>query len=209
MKFTKILITSAILAFSSSSFSEIYFGASAGQSSSTGGDSASDSSYFWYTNVESESSDSTDHAFSIYSGYNFSSLNNNLAIEAGWVSLGESNLTAAGQDFSPGGDGKRSLDITNKTEAITLSVIGKKSIANQLKLFGKLGVSAWDITGDLDGVVNDAAGNQTGSTTRSVSDSGNDIVIGFGLEYQYLTVQFERFKIGESNTNFISVGAKI
>ncbi|MBV1870495.1 MAG: hypothetical protein KUG76_06270, partial [Gammaproteobacteria bacterium] len=68
---------------------------------------------------------------------------------------------------------------------------------------------SWDVSGKVDGVVYNSSGSQVGSTAFNGSDSGTDIYFGLGLEYKFMRLQFDRYKIGESNTNFISIGAKI
>ena len=208
-KYKEIFFTGALLVMSSNAFSDMYFGASLGKSSSSDLGSASNYSFYYYTSVESELSDTEDNAFSIFTGYDFKLAENEFAVEAGWVDLGESSLETIGQDFGVAGDGTRTLNVVAEAEAISISFIGKKSVAKGLSLFGRLGGSSWDVSGKVDGVVYNSSGSQVGSTAFNGSDSGTDIYFGLGLEYKFMRLQFDRYKIGESNTNFISIGAKI
>ena len=103
-KYKEIFFASTLLAMSSNAFSEMYFGASLGKSSSSDVGSASDYSFYYYTSVESELSDTEDNAFSIFTGYDFKLAENEFAVEAGWVDLGENSLEAIGQDSSTAGE---------------------------------------------------------------------------------------------------------
>lgn len=208
-KYKVIIFASTFLVLSGNAFSGMYFGASLGKSNSSDAGSASDYYYFLYTNVETELSETEDRAFSIFTGYDFELLENQFAIELGWIDLGENTLEALGQDSPIAGDGKRTLDVRTEAEAINISFIGKKNVVKDLSLFGKLGVSSWDVSGRLDGVVYNSSGDQVGSTSFSGSDSGTDIFFGFGLEYKFILFQLERYKIGDSNTSYVSIGAKI
>ena len=204
-----ILMLISLLVYPTTSFSAIYFGAAVGQSSSEDKTSASDLTWFNYTNVDSESLDTKDTAFSIFGGYDFKIYENDFAVEVGWVDFGKNSLSASGQDFLPGGTGRRTVDVISEAEAITLSLIGKKNIMKEMIVFGKLGVSAWDISEKIKGSVSDSSGNPTGSTSQSASDRGYDIFYGIGIGYSNFMIQFDRYKMGGSNTNYISLGFRI
>ncbi len=210
MKSTKKTIATAIILFlpSVGFCSGLYFGGAAGTSNSGDAGSASELSYFTYTNVTQESSDTKDTALSVYMGYEFDFPGFVLGAEAGWIDFGENRLSAEGQDFLPGGDGRRTVDVSADADAITLSLLAKKEVADGFRVFGRLGISAWDVTGQLNGTVYDSLGSQTGSTSRSVSDSGTDPYFGIGVEYKFMRIGFDRYTINDTDTDFLYIGIK-
>lgn len=204
-----ILMLVSLLVYPATSFSGMYFGATVGQSHSEDDISASDLTWFTYTNIESTSSDLKDTAFSIFIGYDFKIYDNDFAVEVGWVDFGENTLSASGQDLPSGGGGKRTGNLNTESEAITLSLIGKKNIMKEMLVFGKLGVSAWDISAKLEGTASDPSGNPIGAISQSASDSGYDIFVGIGVGYGNFMIQFERYKMDASNINYISLGFRM
>jgi hypothetical protein len=207
-KASLILILVSLLAHPASSFADMYFGATVGQSSSEKM-STSGLSYFNYTNIDTESSDTSDTAFSIFAGYDFKIYDNDFAVEVGWVDFGKNSLSASGQDFLPGGTGRRAATVVKETNAITLSMVGKKKVVKDLFAFGKLGLSAWDASSKFRGTVTDSSGNLSGSTSQTSSDNGYDVFLGVGVGYGNVMIQFERYRMNESDINYISLGFKI
>ncbi|MGA1790186.1 MAG: outer membrane beta-barrel protein [bacterium] len=205
----KLIFTANILLLSSKAFcSGLYFGAAVGQSHSQDAGSASDLIWFIYTNINTESSDTKDTAFSAYFGYEFDFNEMCVGVEAGWIDFGENTLYAEGQDFSPGGDGKRTANITAEADAITVSAQLKKAVVNDLSLFGRIGLSSWDVSCTLYGETYNALGDKTGSIFDSGSESGTDLYFGIGLEYKFIRVEFDRYKINETDTDYVSIGIK-
>jgi hypothetical protein len=115
----------------SSLSSKLYFGASLG--------------YANYKEVDDSSA-----AYGLFGGYH---INEVLAVDVGWSSLGEATENSVSADVS----------------VFHLGLLGKIPMRTDLTLFGKLGLANWDY--DLSG------------TTPSGSDSDVDAFIGLGADY--------------------------
>lgn len=205
---TKPILTVILLILSTKVLcSGLYFGASVGQSDSedTG---STDLSWFNYTNINSESSDTKDTALSLYFGYEFDFTEFSIGVEAGWIDFGENTFFSEGQDFSPGGDGKRTANVSAEADALTVSAQAKKKVTKDISLFGRFGISSWNVSGTIEGEVFNALGGLTGSTSNSVSDSGTDPYFGFGLEYKFLRFETGRYQMGETDTDYLTLGIR-
>lgn len=209
MTFTKKLFTSLyMLALPLTGFgNELYFGGSLGQSRSEDA-SASELSYFAYTNVTSEASDTEDFAYSVFFGYTFDFTDFSLATEVGYVDFGENTLVAEGNDFAVAGDGTRTVNFSAEAESLSVSLIALKELQDDFSVFGRLGVSQWDVSGQLNGQVFNSSGAQTGFTSQSASEDGTDLYLGFGLEYKFIRVGFDRYEVNDSTTNYLYAGVK-
>ena len=87
----------------------------------------------------------TDTGLKLFGGYNF---NSNLGVEVAYVDLGEYR----------GG--------TFEQDGISVEAVGYLPIADNIDVFGKLGMFSWDVS------------------TPTVSDDGNDLTYGLGLNFQ-------------------------
>ena len=99
--------------------------------------------------------DDSDTSWKIYGGYNF---NQHFAVELAYTDLGESDVTILGQD----------TDID--ADVLSIALVGKYPVSEQIDVFGKLGYADIDADADVAGV---------GST--SVSES--DVLYGLGVDY--------------------------
>jgi OOP family OmpA-OmpF porin len=128
--------------------------------------------------------DDGDTGLKIYGG---ALLNQNFALELGYADLGK--VTATG----PGGTATASVD------GLQFAALGILPLNPKFSLFGKVGLYLWDV--------------KVAGSGGSISDDGNDIMLGLGLMWN-LTQQFalraewERFDVDGDDIDMISVGAQ-
>lgn len=129
----------------------------------------------------SETQDKTDTAWKLFGGYNF---NRNLAIEAGYVDLGEPEYKYSAAA------GSANARVENRAWFIA----GKATLplANQFGVFGKLGLARKRSEVNMSD-----PSNITGGSFRA-SKSRNDAVWGLGAEYMFnrnvgLRLEYEDF----------------
>lgn len=129
------------------------------------------------------SCDDNDTGWKLYGGYSF---NDNIAVELGWVNLGEATVSGGGLNASAEADGWE------------LSVLLGGKVTQNLSLYGKLGAFRWDV---------DAKSN----FGLSGSDSGTDAVYGLGARYDFtptagMRLQWDRFNdVGDVDIDLWSV----
>lgn len=129
------------------------------------------------------SCDDEDSGFKIFGGYNF---NQNLAVELGWVDLGE--ITATG----PGGTAKVGID------GFQAAAVGSVPFSPQFRGFGKVGLYMWDISATGPG--------------GSLSDDGTDVMFGLGVGWKVaprveLRAEWERFD-SDDEADLLSIGVQ-
>jgi len=103
------------------------------------------------------------NGFGIYGGYN---LNENLAIELAYDDFGDSN-----DNFDP--------EWTISASAISAVAIAKAPLNNGFTLYGKLGVSRYDVELDVNGNPDPFLG-----IFGNVSDDGTELTYGAGVRYE-------------------------
>ena len=169
-----------------------YIGFSFGQSKAKIDGNGLDSALASQGIASSTSVDETDIGFKLYGGYQF---NKNFALEAGYTDFGE--LTSHTVVTSPGsatGDGKW------KAYSIDISAVGILPINEKFSLFGRAGVSFWNL--DFDFTANGPGG--TFGDSESENGVGPLLAIGasFDLARQFtLRAEYERhFDIGKDDT---------
>ena len=104
--------------------------------------------------------DDSSAAFGLFGGYH---LNEVLAVEAAYNDFGKAGKSSGEAEAS----------------ALSLGMVGKLPIKTDLTLFGKVGLSAWDI--DI--------------SPASSSDSGTDVYFGIGADYDIGGTSAVRFSI--------------
>jgi len=122
----------------------------------------------------------------IFGGY---ALNDILTIEGGYVSFGKM-------------DGPTESGATTVFEAsgFEVAAVGSYSINNQISVFSKIGLLAWD------------AGLNNPNATGSRNDTGTDIFFGFGGQYEIsgnlaVRASWESYNMDEADVDFLSASA--
>lgn len=129
-----------------------YAGASIGEASIDAcGDAAA---------VGATSCDDSDTSWKIFGGYE---LNQNFAVEAAWVDLGEINASGPGVSVTAEGDG------------FVADVKGTLPLNDQFGVFAKVGLISWELEG--------------GGVASGLDDDGTDAMYGVGAHYMF-TEQF-------------------
>jgi OOP family OmpA-OmpF porin len=151
-----------------------YFGISTG---STAADFCSQ-----FAGIGLTSCDDKDTGFKFFGG---ARVNPNLALELGWVDLGE--VTATG----PGGTARIAVD------GLQFSVLGIAPVNERFHLFGKFGLYLWDASVAAPGL--------------ALTEDGTDIVFGFGLgwsmtDHVQLRAEWEKFDVDGVDIDMLSVG---
>lgn len=114
----------------------------------------------------------------IVGGYEF---NENFAIEGAYTSLGAAEAAALS------GPERAKLE----GSAFSLAVMGSVPLNDAWALFGKFGMSRWDVEASLTNGFGD---------TYSADDDGNDPVYGVGIKWiegnYSLRLEYERYEVG-------------
>ncbi len=128
--------------------------------------------------------DDDDTGLKLFAG---SRINQNLAVELGWVDLGELKATA------PGGPARLQVD------GIQAAALGILPLNPTWRAFGKVGLYLWDV---------DARG-----PGGSFSDDGTDIMFGGGAAWNVargfdLRFEWERFDVDGDDIDMFSAGVQ-
>jgi len=146
--------------------------------------------------------DDSDTAFSVFAGYQFST---HLAIEGGYIDLGERSVSFTGETTDLGAFYDNAEHVYPQSGAgLSLAVVGAWPITESLKVSAKLGYLDWE--GDY------LTTEQSNNVGRD-SISGGDIWIGGELNYRasdkfqlYLSAQ--RFELARDETTNIALGVR-
>jgi OOP family OmpA-OmpF porin len=169
-----------------------YVGFSAGQSKTNLDGNEIDASLASIGLGSSTSVDDSDFGFKLYGGYQF---NKNFALEAGYTDLGELKSHTVITSGSSG-----TLDGKWKAYSIDISAVGILPVNEKFSLFGRAGVSFWNLDFDLTG------NGPGGSGTLSESESGVGPLLAFGASFDIarqfiLRAEYERhFDLGKDDT---------
>tara|TARA_B100000161_G_C33469797_1_gene377460 strand:+ start:266 stop:874 length:609 start_codon:yes stop_codon:yes gene_type:complete len=146
--------------------------------------------------------DEDDNGYAILGGIH---LNDNLDIELGYKDFGEASLAgASGNRFTYEGTTYQfnaTATITMEGDAYLIGVKPKYKLSESLSLYGRLGVSMWDVT----------LGVATGTSSANVDDDGNDIYYGLGIQGKFGGLDFSlahskyEFDSDEVDSNALSV----
>lgn len=128
--------------------------------------------------------DFKDSSFKIFGGYR---INRNFAAEAFWGEWGEISVTSGG--------------VTGAAEARTIGVagLGIWPVGNEFEVFGKIGIGSTKMK---------ATGSAPGVTVVQ-SDSGSEIVFGFGATYNFTRnfgVRAEWERLNDAEADVMSIG---
>lgn len=129
-----------------------YAGASVGQASI---DACGDAGALGATSCDDE-----DTGWKVFGGYE---LNQNFAVEAAWVDMGEISASGPGVSVTAEGDG------------FAFDVKGTLPINDQFGVFAKVGLISWELEG--------------GGAASGLDDDGTDAMYGVGAHYMF-TEQF-------------------
>lgn len=183
---------------------DVYFGGSVGIASNDDSSVQGDE-FFTYTTIDKESSDTSDIGFSLFVGYEIS---RSFEAELAWADLGENTMEATGQDFSPGGEGRREALYQAEGNAFSLSVKGKGYISENVYIYAKGGLTRWRIKGSINGYVYDTSEAVSGSLRVDSSLSDTGYVLGLGLGYNDFFSAYEIYDFDGEATSYLSIGYK-
>lgn len=186
----------------------------------SGGVTSADDSQF--DNVEESGSDDSS-GWKLYAGYD---INDIWAVELGYTDLGELDgplANATGMIFTTAFSegisipvevflasdflvfGPESLiaaashSISYEPSLWELSVLGKYPMGDRFSLFGKLGLSSWELESDYEGL------------SKRPDESGTDVFVGLGCEYGLsdkfsVRAAWDRYAIDSADVDLWSVG---
>ena len=136
--------------------------------------------------------DDSDTGFKIYGGYRFTS---NLAVEVGYTDFGEatfeSTITSGGAGTVSGSFGAYSFNV---------SALGIAPINEKFEVFGRAGLSLWNLDADF------AGSGPGGTALASESENGVSPLLGLGAAFNFnerlaIRAEIERhFAIGDEDT---------
>ncbi len=181
-----------------------YIGLAAGQSRANVDRGDIDGTFASLGLTARTSVDETDFGWKLYGGYQF---NQYFAVEGGYTDLGKATFNSV---ITSGGSGTGNGEWT--AYSIDLSALGILPLGNQFSLFGRAGVSLWDLDFDF------TATGPGGTASASESESGASPLLGIGGMVSItpnftVRAEFERhFRVGdedttgESDIDLISVG---
>mgnify|MGYP001177446092 CR=1 FL=1 len=125
--------------------------------------------------------DDDDNGYAILGGIH---LNENLDIELGYKDFGEASLSgASGNQFTYEGTTYEFITtatITMEGDAYLLGIKPKYKLSENLSLYGRLGISLWDVT----------LGVATGTSSGNVDDDGKDTYYGLGIQGNFGGLDF-------------------
>lgn len=125
-------------------------------------------------------------SFSLLAGLQ---INKNVAIEAAYLDLGESD-----DDIPP--------VWTIEADGLTLAGVASAPLNDSFSLFGRLGILMWDVSLDEDGF------------GELASDDGNDLFIGFGCrlsaaEQLDITLQYDMYELDDVDVDNLAFGVRL
>lgn len=152
--------------------------------------------------ANSISVDDSDVAFSVFTGYQFST---HFAIEGGYIDLGERSVSFTGEDTDVNSFYDNAEHVYPQSGAgLSLAVVGAWPITESVKISAKLGYLDWE--GDY---ITSEQSNEVGND----SISGGDIWFGGELNYRvndsfqaYLSAQ--RFELERDKITHIALGVR-
>lgn len=142
--------------------------------------------------VTSLTCDDKDTAYRISLGYQ---INNNFSVEGSYLDAGKVAASIAGTYLATPYTASASIEDTE----FQFVAIGSIPVAENFSLFGKAGVTMWDVKASA------AATVAAVSAAGSVSSTGNDFLWGIGAKYDInktiaMRGQFESRKVGDEAT---------
>lgn len=132
------------------------------------------------------SSDDTDSGWKLFVGNQFSP---NAAVEFGYLDLGEAKI--GGTDSFLG-----SVSLDAESKGFNVALLGFLPVGQAVNLMGKVGLFRWDV---------DLSASSSSLGSGSVSESGIDLMFGFGASFDIgnttaIRIEWERFTdVGDEN----------
>jgi len=134
--------------------------------------------------VQTFAFDQDDFAWNVYGGFNFGLILMDVAVEAGYVSLGGPSLDVLGSQI-----------VVDTTGIDAFGVLGFD--LGPIGVFAKAGMISWDAEASIDGF----------STTDDGTDPAYGVGAEFGLDALSIRAEYEMYDIeGAENMSMISVG---
>ena len=205
MKIAKALIgSSLVIAFAAPACAQTqgwYIGGGIGQSKANNAGGCSDLNGVFLPGFDCTSND-TSTGWKLFAGYQ---LNEHLALEAGYVDLGNFKISASGNFAGPPlPPGPGTASGSDKATGFSLDAVGTLPINEQFGLIGRIGIFAWTLDAS-------SSAAQTGavnplSVSTSDKPSGTSLDFGVGVKYDFnrdvgVRAEFQRFQsIGNDNT---------
>jgi len=178
-----------------------YIGAGAGQSRANNAASCSDLNDVFLPGFDCTSND-TSTGWKLFAGYQF---NPYLAVEGGYVDLGNFKISASGNFAGPPlppGPGMASG--SDKASGFNLDAVGTLPINDQFGLIGRIGVFAWSLDASATASQTNAVPTLSASTSDKPSGTGADFGVGAKFDFNGVAgvrVEWQRFKsIGNDTT---------
>lgn len=140
-------------------------------------------------------------------------INEQVAIEVGYLNLGEASMKASGAySLSLYGDSYTVINPSIVFEADGFYAGGRfrHAIDKQFSIHGKVGLYFWDLEGTASASSLIINGYNYGSVSYSESDSGQDLYFGFGGAYQLndrvsLLGEFTRYEVSDSDVDVFGI----
>lgn len=188
-----------------------YIGAGAGQSKANDAGGCSDLNGLFLPGFDCTSND-TSTGWKLFAGYQF---NRNLALEGGYVDLGNFKISASGNFAGPPlPPGPGTASGSDKASGFNLDAVGTLPISEEFGLIGRIGLFAWTL--DASATASQTNAVPTLSVTNSDKPSGTSLDYGVGVKYDFngvagVRAEYQRFKnigndtTGKSDIDLISV----
>lgn len=161
--------------------------------------------------------------------------NDTISVEVGYTDFGSFSNPAAltdalfFQDVDPETEERTLLEVDALVEteaeyeatAVTASLIGSWPLSRRWNVYGKLGLTAWDVESAFAGTVvysGDSEGQQ--GVSADLSDTGSNFFYGAGLLYRFnlsygAKLEYQRFKLSpdifssDATIDNVSVGLRL
>lgn len=133
-------------------------------------------------------------------------INPNLAVEFGYVDLGETTVEfTMDSDGTSAPPGMTSISSSISVDGFNAAVVGSLPVSDSVSLNGRVGVYLWDVEAEFNSV--DTTG-EFFNDSFSVSDDGNDIYYGLGLDVGWLRLFYEIYDIDGDDINLAGVAVR-
>jgi len=158
--------------------------------------------------------DDSDTAYSIGIGYSF---NDYIAIEAGWLDIGEASAStsasASGTLYGKPYTVTGSAIVEAEADGFYIGPIVTPIVTEKFKAYAKIGVYFWDVDAEASasGSLTYDGRTYTANAKADASESGEDLYFGFGASYdltEKLTVRADwtRYDVSDADIDVFAVG---
>jgi hypothetical protein len=178
----------------------IYGGASIGQTSDSTCNSVSDQAGALLGNINCP----TPSGWKVFGGYTVAP---NLAVEGAYVDMGKGTTNGVVPVIPGVNSAANATALSTKSSGVNVSGVASVAATNQVNLFGKAGMMAWnkETTATVENV-----GATSATVTQTTKTDGVDVSLGAGAEYKINDnwgVRGEVEHFDGLNSNLYSVGA--